>query len=1305
MLKLLALTLLVAITACVPKPEEIKGCGSGQEFNSQTLSCVSSSPSILFASSLLALANVQEDQDYPFTLPDVTSASRANVSGDLYWFITRLPENGSIVGCANLDATGVALSAGTANRNCTYRPDPNYVGEDEFSYRVCNSLNGTSRCGQEVPVTVTVNDDGLDLPLLTVATGNIVYEGEDVFVDVRVSRRSAGESDEMYLCYQVTDPAFAFDGVPLLYQTQNPAISSSGDGCISIGRESDNLNRVVASVTAGTQLFNSCPNNDPSCTKTAQYEFRLCQEVSGNTDCRTMASNQYQRALFSITVRPLNFRPEFPSSITFPFALTPAVSEELVTEKIADPAKTAVSIGMIEIDNVTCNYDYCLPRATDLDVGQTISYEYSVATFNPGIAGTFVCTSAIQFPCYFTPAVDYNGAINFNYLARDSGNLATPAVSATLTVSPINDAPQFLASGDIYGFRPAVSLGVALSENAESDKYSLRVGEGGGSYENSQRLTIRAEHVNPARLAVLPLENIRLYRGTTLVGNLASNIGLDAANVDADTQLYSLTFEPADDVITADDFDLNLILTDDSGASNASSSFTMRIKSVENLDDPVEILDTPVFPETIGLQQGAAPKVIRFRATPGPNDWKSDFGTQKVTITLKSSAPTVINLTQASLAIEPAGAGLISITGPTICTSTSCTWEAISDGNTDPEDYDMLLSLQPGVRGAATLELIASDGPTTDNILFTANVFNFTASFNGWSRVMAQGPTVSKYATTTPGSLSFSWNDLTVTENGAAYSNYKIRVYRTADPSGLFGTIDNDTPSIDNDGFDASVNDLTLAEGATYDDGPSNIQASGEKFFYMIGIVPFDTGDVIIPIASADQKLEVIIPPNNMSLVHRWMANMQFCQETGQTPDRNNNYRCFNQGLGAVTDGLGSFFYDQSEHVFIDRFENGCPYDIQEATRTALASANADQVHYERSTGECRYSNGESWLAMSGGSSLLSTRPALAMNVAQLPPLSNLTRSQARAFCSGEKPKCNGLDCEVVESATWLSKTRDLPVRREMMIGSMWDPNINTTNRENWENSGNPLLGACNGNAAGSLAATATPTDSEFSLAAGIRALLNSGARTVNCASRYNLVNTMGNVGEWLADELSCTDQGDDTAHCTLLSTATTAAANRDALAANNSFNRTYLFTAGALPSQAAALEIDIPLNRKMSELFANPAGSFNRMHLGLGLPFEDSANGALLGAPNISTSANPPSSLFPSYFGDDEFYFAFSSNTTVDVATRYALVHGGSWRGLHPTNSIVPRAIGRFALEIRQDASATTQVGHRCVVRIPSGP
>ncbi|MFP5458975.1 MAG: hypothetical protein ACLGG7_09600, partial [Bacteriovoracia bacterium] len=408
---------------------------------------------------------------------------------------------------------------------------------------------------------------------------------------------------------------------------------------------------------------------------------------------------------------------------------------------------------------------------------------------------------------------------------------------------------------------------------------------------------------------------------------------------------------------------------------------------------------------------------------------------------------------------------------------------------------------------------------------------------------------------------------------------------------------------------------------------------------------------------------------------------------------------------GAVADGGGNYFYDQSEHVFIDRFENGCPYDIQEATRTALASANADQVHYERSTGECRYSNGESWLAMSGGSSLLSTRPALAMNVAQLPPLSNLTRSQARAFCSGEKPKCNGLDCEVVESATWLSKTRDLPVRREMMIGSMWDPNINTTNRENWENSGNPLLGACNGNAAGSLAATATPTDSEFSLAAGIRALLNSGARTVNCASRYNLVNTMGNVGEWLADELSCTDQGDDTAHCTLLSTATTAAANRDALAANNSFNRTYLFTAGALPSQAAALEIDIPLNRKMSELFANPAGSFNRMHLGLGLPFEDSANGALLGAPNISTSANPPSSLFPSYFGDDEFYFAFSSNTTVDVATRYALVHGGSWRGLHPTNSIVPRAIGRFALEIRQDASATTQVGHRCVVRIPSGP
>lgn len=1304
MLKLLGLTLLVAVSACVPKPEEIKGCGSGQEFNSQSLSCVSSSPSILFASSLLALADVQEDQDYAFTLPDVTEASRANVSGDLYWFITALPENGSILGCANVDAAGSATGAGTGDRTCTYRPDPNYVGDDEFSYRVCNSLNGTSRCGQEIPVTVTVGDDGLDLPLLTVASGSIVYEGEDVFVDVRVNRRSAGESDPMYLCYQVTDPSFAFDGVPLLYQTLNPAVSSSGDGCISVGLESDNLNRVVASVAASTQLFNACPTNDVSCTKTAQYEFRLCQEVSGNTDCRTMAADQYQRALFSITVRPLNFRPEFPGTITFPLALAPDVSEELVTEKIADPLKTAVSIGMIELDNVTCNYDYCLERATDIDVGQTISYEYSVATFNPGIAGTFVCTSAIQFPCYFTPAVDYNGAINFSYVARDSGNLATPAVSATLTVSPINDAPEFLAQGDIYGFRPAVSLGVALSENAESARYSLKVSEGGNYFENAQRLTVRAEHVDPTKVAVLPLENIRLYRGTALVGNLAADIGLDAANVDADTQLYSLTFEPADDVITADDFDLNLILTDDSGASNASSSFTMRIKSVENLDDPVEILDTPVFPETIGLQQGAAPKVIRFRATPGPNDWKSDFGTQKVTITLKSSAPTVINLTQASLAIEPAGAGLISITGPTICTSTSCTWEAISDGNTDPEDYDMLLSLQPGVRGAATLELIASDGPTTDNILFTANVFNFTASFNGWSRVMAQGPTVSKYATTTPGSLSFSWNDLTVTENGAAYSNYKIRVYRTADPSGLFGTIDNDTPSIDNDGFDASVNDLTLAEGATYDDGPSNIQASGEKFFYMIGIVPNDTGDVIIPTSTADQKLEVVIPPNNMALLHRWMVNMQFCQETGQTPDRSNNYRCLNQGLGAIS--ASGFYYDQQEHVMIDKFENGCPYDIQEAGESALASENPNKVHYNRSTGDCRYSNGESWVDIgNGGTALYATVPTLSNNLAQLPPLTNLERDQARAFCIAEKPKCNGVDCDVTDALVWSSITKDLPVRREMVAASAWPTDATTSNIEIWENGGNSLLGACNSNEASGLSQTITTTESEFALVGTtVRAFLNSGLRTANCKSRYSLFNTMGNVGEWLADTLSCTAvDGNDRSACTL-TTSASAAATRDATAANNALNFTYAFTPAATTGQTVDVVVNFDTHQKIVELFPNPASSTNRMHLALGLPYTDSSAGTVIGAPLISTSANPPSSFFPSYFGQDEMYFSYGGPTS-DVATSYAFVHGGGWRGVTPVLPVIPAAVGRFALEIRQNPLKSREVGHRCVVRLPTAP
>lgn len=70
-----------------------------------------------------------------------------------------------------------------------------------------------------------------------------------------------------------------------------------------------------------------------------------------------------------------------------------------------------------------------------------------------------------------------------------------------------------------------------------------------------------------------------------------------------------------------------------------------------------------------------------------------------------------------------------------------------------------------------------------------------------------------------------------------------------------------------------------------------------------------------------DEVIKVILPPNNMALIHRWIANKEICDSMNRPIDRTQNYRCQFNGLASKNG-----FYDSEKHFIIDRWFRGCNF-------------------------------------------------------------------------------------------------------------------------------------------------------------------------------------------------------------------------------------------------------------------------------------------------------------------------------------------------------------------------------------------
>lgn len=102
---------------------------------------------------------------------------------------------------------------------------------------------------------------------------------------------------------------------------------------------------------------------------------------------------------------------------------------------------------------------------------------------------------------------------------------------------------------------------------------------------------------------------------------------------------------------------------------------------------------------------------------------------------------------------------------------------------------------------------------------------------------------------------------------------------------------------------------------------------------YLYKIVPVYAGREIKyddNSSSPHHIIRVTLPPANMALIHRMMANRSTCMELGKYADIdfNNHYRCDWNGLGGRAKGypwqVNNTAIDQGGDLLVDRFELGC---------------------------------------------------------------------------------------------------------------------------------------------------------------------------------------------------------------------------------------------------------------------------------------------------------------------------------------------------------------------------------------------
>jgi Fibronectin type III domain len=549
-----------------------------------------------------------------------------------------------------------------------------------------------------------------------------------------------------------------------------------------------------------------------------------------------------------------------------------------------------------------------------------------------------------------------------------------------------------------------------------------------------------------------------------------------------------------------------------------------------------------------------------------------------------------------------------------------------------------------------------SDTNTNDLSATTATV---TGTFNGWTNIKALGPkTPAAQASdiaSASAAVTLTWSVVTVSSGAVASYN----IYRATSSGG--------------ENYASPLATGISAASPSYTD---STVTGGTTFYYTIA--PVVSGVVVIPSAVADSEVKVIVPRDNMVLLHRWAANNEMCGQMGKAVDRNNNYRCtVATGVNAPPGTGGSGFLDLGASLFVDAYGQGCNYTYSASSNkcgsasgcigtlsnpSGSVTGNNGDIYYSRKSGYCFINtsagSGTSWTIATSASA--AQRQLMGSAAPGLPPFVLIDQPGSQNVCSGQ-------------GVTGFAGVKRLLKRREQVLVAAWDSSLADATIDGMENGVNlDTSHNCNSNYASPQGNTTTdisgsnPTIAYDNLAvpaakdtlpgcrfgdcastgAAIRSVRTGSSATSACVSRYGAQDMVGNVWQWTSDQISCNG-----ATCSGVP------------GASNSVDTTN--------DDFSGLVFDGNQGPTTSNYFTNFSG---KIQFPIGIPI---ANGAFAGDGTVARTATQ--------FHNDYFWIN-------PAAATYGSLVGGRW--LNGSGS------GRFALYLGFGPSSTyTFVGFRCAL------